>query len=131
MGETQKAFGESLVKSHEQKINLINQHATELRQADARTEAVREEMQEVQAAFTDYMARKQNELMERTTSLQKDVDSARSEAEAKQSELDQIQEAFNEHTQQTDDLIEAQGDELRKAREPLQAVGASAIAALK
>ncbi|CAH0378025.1 unnamed protein product, partial [Pelagomonas calceolata] len=129
--ETQKAFGDQLVKAHEQKINLINQHSVELRQADARTDAVREEMQEVQAAFTDYMARKQNELMERTTSLQKDVDSARSEAEAKQGELDQIQEAFNEHTQQTDDLIEAQGDELRKARETLQAVGASAIAALK
>ena len=39
--ETQKAFGEQLVKSHEQKINLINQHSVELRQADARTEAVR------------------------------------------------------------------------------------------
>ena len=102
-----------------------------MREADARTDAVREEMQEVQAAFTDYMARKQNELMERTTSLQKDVDAAQADAEAKQSELDQIQEAFNEHTQQTDDLIEAQGDELRKARETLQAVGASAIAALK
>ena len=74
--ETQKAFGDQLVKAHEQKINLINQHSVELRQADARTESVREEMQEVQA-FTDYMARKQNELMERTTSLQKDVDAAK------------------------------------------------------
>ena len=114
--ETQKAFGDQLVKAHEQKINLINQHSVELRQADARTDAVREEMQEVQAAFTDYMARKQNELMERTTSLQKDVDSARSEAEAKQGELDQIQEAFNEHTQQTDDLIERKVTDARKAR---------------
>ena len=38
--ETQKAFGDQLVKAHEQKINLINQHSVELRQADARTDAV-------------------------------------------------------------------------------------------
>ena len=87
-------------------------------------------MQEVQAAFTDYMARKQNELMERTTSLQKDLDSAKAEAEAKQGELDQMGGLQRAHpTNRRPDR--GAGRRARKARETQRAVGASAIAALK
>ena len=125
------AQAEQLVKAHEAKLDLGKRHDAVLAAKDAALAASAADLDETRDAFTDYMAKKQEELVARTTALSKDVDAATTAAAAAADELDQIQEAFNAHTVETDTLIEAQGDELRKVRRALQTVGGAAIAAMK
>ena len=92
------------------------------RAKDAELRASEARAAETAAAFTDYMARKQVELTERTLALQAAVEAKDRDLAAARAEVEEVVGALNEHVGETDDLIERQGDELRKQREALQTV---------
>ena len=128
---TQDAFATQLSKSHDAKLTLQKEHDATLKSSYAELRQAEALLAETRAAFTDYMAKKQIELTRRTVELEKRIAEGDAELDKVKGDFAELAATLNAHVEDTDELIERQGDEIRKQRKALASVAALAESAAK
>ena len=128
---TQDAFATQLSKSHDAKLALQKEHDATLKSSYAELRQAEALLAETRAAFTDYMAKKQIELTRRTVELEKRIADGDAELDKVKGDFAELAATLNAHVEDTDELIERQGDEIRKQRKALASVAALAESAAK
>ena len=76
------------------------------------------------------MAKKQIEMTDRTVALEKKLEAGDAELDKVRDDFKELATTLNTHVEETDDLIERQGDQIRKQREALASVAALASGAV-
>ena len=127
---TQDAFATQLSKSHDAKLAMQKEHEAALRSSYEELKRSEALLAETRQAFTDYMAKKQIEMTDRTVALEKKLEASDAELEKVRDDFQELATTLNTHVEETDDLIERQGDQIRKQREALASVAALASGAV-